>query len=66
MGDKCKDCWGDNYILQGCCSGQECGCMGQPVSMTNCEKCNPDGTAEMGEYVKQYDMVEYVGVNPSN
>ena len=58
----CKECHGDNYILQGCCSGRECGCMGQPVSITNCKQCNPKGLSEhMGEYVKQYDMLEYVG-----
>ena len=59
----CKKCNDEHYILLGCCSGQMCGCMGQPVSMTNCDECNPDGDKPLGDYVKEYaERVEYVGV----
>ena len=60
----CKGCRDDKYILQGCCSGRDCGCMGQPVSMTNCKICNPDGSAELpnDENFRFYaEHVEYVG-----
>lgn len=60
MDSSCKECKGDNYVLLGCCNGQECGCMGQPVALTNCTQCNPKGEMEMGEYIKQYEMLEYV------
>ncbi len=59
MCDKCQD---DHYILHGCCSGlaNECGCMGQPVLITNCKECNPKGDMPMGEYVQQYaEHVEF-------
>ena len=59
--DDCEKCHGENFILLGCCDGLECGCEGQPVSVTNCKTCNPDGLAEMGEYVAHYDHLEYVG-----
>ena len=39
----CSQCNGYNYELIGCCSGYECGCMGQPVDSEPCSKCNQDG-----------------------
>ena len=41
--DECDKCYGYNYELLGCCSGHECGCMGQPVDAKPCPKCNADG-----------------------
>lgn len=58
---ECKDCQGDNFILLGCCNGRDCGCMGGPVQVTNCKKCNPNGLAEMSKDIARYDMLEYVG-----
>lgn len=61
--DTCKECHGDNYILIGCCSGRECGCMGQPVQLTNCNKCNPDGDKKAGDEILKYThQTEYIGV----
>ena len=61
MNNECKECSGENYVLIGCCNGRECGCMGQPVAVTNCKQCNPSGLEPMGDYVSEYDMIEYVG-----
>ena len=61
----CKKCDGEGYILGGCCNGFECGCRGQPVSLTNCKACNPDASAPLSAYMAEYaDYVEYVGVTP--
>lgn len=58
----CAKCGDERYILQGCCSGRDCSCYGQPVSMTNCSECNPLGDKGLGETVKPYaDIVEYIG-----
>jgi len=65
----CNKCDGDNYILLGCCSGHECGCMGQPVQMTNCKLCNPKGDADLpeNENFREYaEHVEYIGVELDN
>ncbi len=57
----CIDCQDEHYVLIGCCDGRECGCMGQPVQMTNCKKCNPNNDKPMGEYVGDWiDKVEFV------
>jgi hypothetical protein len=62
--DKCPSCGtcdDDHYILHGCCSGRECGCMGQPVLMTNCADCNPNGDKPLGDGVACYaEHVEYM------
>lgn len=59
----CSKCHDEHYILGGCCGGQECGCMGQPVSMSNCDQCNLDESKSMGDYVRQYaERVEYLPV----
>lgn len=42
----CTTCGGYNYELLSCCSGHECGCMGQPVDSRPCSKCNSDGKRE--------------------
>lgn len=63
----CINCGDDRYTLHGCCGGRECGCMGMPVSSVNCKYCNPDGSAEPGEGVKEYmEYVEYVGDKPND
>jgi hypothetical protein len=57
----CKKCQDEHYMLVGCCSGHECGCMGQPVSMSNCVQCNKNEDKPMGNYIKQYvEHVEYI------
>lgn len=62
--NKCDKCYDDLYILHGCCSGRECGCMGQPVSMSNCVACNPLGDKEPAGNAKYYaELVEYVFVS---
>jgi len=62
---KCEQCQGERYMLQGCCSGIECGCMGMPVSVTNCTECNPEGTAEMSKELEaRADYLEYTGIRP--
>jgi hypothetical protein len=38
----CKKCRDDHYLMVGCCSGRECGCMGQPVDADPCPDCNQD------------------------
>jgi len=50
----CSYCDDEHYILQGCCDGRECGCMGQPVSMTVCKECNEDGNKPIGNYVASF------------
>lgn len=57
----CKKCHDEHFILDGCCNGHGCGCMGQPVAISNCVECNHDESKPMGEYVKQYaEHVEYI------
>lgn len=56
----CKKCDGDHYIIYGCCSGRDCGCMGQPVGMTNCQECNPKGELPPEGSTKGYaPYIEY-------
>lgn len=63
----CKKCHGDNYILLGCCDGRECGCQGQPVSITNCPDCNPYGKEKPSDYINEWiNKLEYVGVKNEN
>ncbi len=50
----CAECNGENYILNGCCNGRECGCLGQPVSFTNCKTCNPNDDKPMSDEIEQY------------
>lgn len=50
---KCQKCGDDRYIPYGCCSGRECGCMGMAIGVDNCPECNPDGTAEPSEGLKE-------------
>ena len=53
MSDECKACYGYNFNLIGCCSGRECGCMGQPVDSEPCPVCNKDGSKEPADQAKQ-------------
>ncbi len=45
----CQD--GIEFIT--CCSGRECGCMGQPVAATNCKECNKENRETTDERVIQ-------------
>lgn len=59
----CKECQNERYIIMGCCSGRECGCMGQPTSIANCKECNPLAQIPISEALaKEYQHLEYVGV----
>ena len=41
----CNKCGGTGYLMVGCCSGFECGCMGLPVGLGDCE-CNNKASDE--------------------
>ena len=59
----CLECQDERYVLNGCCSGRECGCMGAPVSLSNCIKCNPKGDKDPGDTVKSWmEHVEYIPI----
>lgn len=52
---KCNNCQDDNYVSVGCCSGYECGCMGQPIDVEPCNYCNKDEKKEPSdEFQKAY------------
>ena len=59
---KCKTCRDDFYIFHHCCSGHQCGCMGYPVQVSYCCKCNADGAKEpreeMRHIVKNLEFIE--------
>ena len=58
----CKECNGDGYVVLGCCSGRECGCMGRPVAVSNCKECNPLASLPMSESLKEESKhLEYIG-----
>jgi len=56
--DTCNACQGDRYILIGCCSGTDCGCMGHPVGHKNCPECNADGNADYEGGYEYFDHLE--------
>jgi hypothetical protein len=56
--DKCKECDGDNYVLGYCCSGYQCGCMAQPVTITRCKDCNNDGSKKPSDRLT--DILPYL------
>ncbi len=52
----------DGIELITCCSGRECGCMGQPVAATNCKECNKENREPTDEDVIHYlNYVEWLG-----
>lgn len=54
----CQD--GIEFIT--CCSGRECGCMGQPVAATNCKECNKENREPTGERViQELQYLEWLG-----
>mgnify|MGYP000049661583 CR=1 FL=1 len=57
---ECLKCFDQNYIVKGCCSGHMCGCMGMPTSLTNCIKCNPNNDKEMGENLKNDEVINHL------
>lgn len=65
--EKCEYCYGEGFNLVYCCSGRDCGCMGQPVQFTNCIVCNPKGYFGMSseEFQKETEHLEYVGEDSS-
>ena len=50
----CPVCNGDRYVLERCCSGQMCGCQGQPAVMRNCIACNVLAKAEPQGLAAEY------------
>ena len=48
----CSHCGDEHYLLQGCCDGRECGCMGQPVAVSVCTNCNADGKKQAQSNLK--------------
>lgn len=50
---QCKKCNDDRYILVGCCSGFECGCMGRATDIKPCESCNENEQAPASDDLKQ-------------
>ncbi len=57
----CNECGDEHYILIGCCNGYQCGCMGQPVNITNCKKCNPEGDKPIKGSLSEYaEIFEYI------
>ena len=63
MNSDCEHCENDRYIINGCCSGYQCGCMGQPTSITNCVKCNPDGDLEPSKSISDLPYFKYLEFN---
>ena len=62
---ECKVCKDDRYVLQHCCGGFECGCLGMPISVTNCMECNPQGDLLASDNISQdpiFKHLEYTGV----
>jgi hypothetical protein len=45
----CDKCKGDNYLPINCCSGAECGCMGQIIDYKPCDKCNKNESKKPSE-----------------
>ncbi len=60
MSEYCGYCGNDRYIVHGCCSGHECGCMGQPTIITNCVKCNPHGDLEPSKAISDQPYFKYL------
>jgi len=63
---ECKKCDVDGFRFIYCCSGRECGCMAQPVAITNCLGCNANndksGTIAMLDPIAQH--LEFVESKP--
>lgn len=54
----CQD--GIEFIT--CCSGRECGCMGQPVAATNCKECNKENREPTDKQViQEMQYLEWLG-----
>ncbi len=52
--NKCTKCGGKGIVPTGCCNGNECGCLGLAVDVTNCDNCgSPEPTEkQIIEYSK--------------
>ena len=63
----CRNCQNERYIAMGCCSGRECGCMGQAIAIANCKECNPVAAIPMSDgFQREYGHLEYLGVEHEN
>ncbi|AFK66714.1 hypothetical protein COPG_00118 [Colwellia phage 9A] len=61
----CCKCDNDRFILEGCCGGGQCGCMGMPTSCTNCTYCNPKALLHPSKRMmadEYFQHAEYIGV----
>lgn len=56
----CPICAGEAYVLVGCCSGRECGCMGREVGFVNCYECNLDNSKPMGADTEAIPSMKYL------
>lgn len=62
---------GNKYCIGGielitCCSGRECGCMGQPVAARYCQVCNKEKREPSEEVLKEIEFLEWLDVLPEN
>lgn len=57
----CNICQDTGVVFLGCCSGNQCGCMGQPVAAKNC-KCGQQVNEEKmsNDELFVFSHVEYL------
>ncbi|NIH23425.1 MULTISPECIES: hypothetical protein [Morganellaceae] len=52
----------DGIEFIACCSGSECGCMGQLVAASNCKECNKENREPTDEQViQEMQYLEWLG-----
>ena len=56
----CKKCRDEKFILTGCCNGRECGCMGMPVGIENCDRCNRENKGELPKSITEEKHFKYL------
>ncbi|KRI65813.1 hypothetical protein [Acinetobacter baumannii] len=47
--NKCSICQDTGIVFVGCCSGNQCGCMGMPVAAKNCKCGQPINEEKMSK-----------------
>ncbi|ENX48272.1 hypothetical protein F886_00073 [Acinetobacter sp. NIPH 542] len=59
--NKCDECQDTGIVFIGCCSGHQCGCMGQPVAAKKCKCCHPIDESKMTKVERFiFEYVEYL------
>ena len=56
----CDKCNGDKWLYVGCCSGFECGCMGLPIGIKPCDKCNENGEQEPSKSMQEDECFKHM------